>query len=86
MAASYSGRTRVASMSSIRRMNRPPSARAAAWAVRAEKAWPLCSRPVGEGAKRVVKAAGVIAAQHSPMAGLRIVMQVLRNPSIGSNV
>src|SRR3569623_2373663 len=55
-------------MSSKRRMKRPPSALAASKAVRAEKAWPLCSRPVGEGAKRVVKAAVVIAAHHNPTA------------------
>src|SRR5690606_18351072 len=57
MPASYSGRQRVASMSSMRSKKRPPAARAASWAQRAEKAWPRCSRPVGEGAKRVTKRA-----------------------------
>jgi len=37
-AASYSGRQRVRSMSSMRRMKRPPASRAASRAVRAEKA------------------------------------------------
>src|SRR6185369_6785822 len=53
IAASYSGRQRVRSMSSMRRRKRPPTSRAARCAVRAEKAWPRCRRPVGEGAKRV---------------------------------
>src|SRR5436190_16605315 len=57
IAASYSGRQRVRSMSSMRRMQRPPASRAASQAVRAENAWPRCSQPVGEGAKRVTKGA-----------------------------
>src|SRR3989344_525032 len=54
MPVSNCGRQRVASMSSMRRMKRPPAARAASKAVRAEKAWPRCRSPVGEGAKRVM--------------------------------
>jgi beta-glucosidase-like glycosyl hydrolase len=56
-AASYSGLHRVASMSSMRRMKRPFTARAASNAVSAEKAWPRWRYPVREGAKRVTKEA-----------------------------
>jgi len=53
MPFSNSGRQRVKSISSMRRMKRPPAAFDASNAVSAENAWPLCSRPVGDGAKRV---------------------------------
>jgi hypothetical protein len=44
-------------MSSMRRIKRPFTARAASKAVSAEKAWPRWRYPVGEGAKRVTKEA-----------------------------
>ena len=40
-------------MSSMRKTNRPPTARARSQAVMAASAWPTCSSPVGLGAKRV---------------------------------
>ena len=45
IAASNSGRQRVASMSSMRSRKVPPAPRARSQAVSAEKAWPRCRRP-----------------------------------------
>src|SRR6185437_4617896 len=53
MPCSYCGRQRLRSMSSRRSRKRPFASRAARSAVSAENAWPRCSQPVGEGAKRV---------------------------------
>ncbi len=53
MPSTNSGRQRPGSRSSIRSRNLPPLARAWAWPSTAEKAWPRCSRPEGDGAKRV---------------------------------
>lgn len=53
MAAAYSGRQRVWSMSSRRNRKRPPAARAARQPSSAERACPRCRYPVGLGANRV---------------------------------
>src|ERR1700756_2248489 len=45
---------RSASVSSMRRMNRPPLLRAHKWLKKAVRAFPKCSEPVGLGAKRVM--------------------------------
>ena len=62
----------MASMSSMRRRKLPPAARASSAPVRAEKAWPRCSGPVGDGAKRVRSSAvaGFEAAGSPLLAGL----------------
>src|SRR5690606_37684696 len=53
MPSTRSGRQRVVSISSMRRRKRPPCCAANRAFSSAEYAWPRCSRPVGDGAKRV---------------------------------
>ena len=58
----HSGRQRVESISSILSSQRPPPARASRAPSTADKAWPRCSNPLGEGAKRVTGCAACIGA------------------------
>ena len=53
IAAAYSARQRVWSMSSRRSRKRPPASRAARQPSSAERTWPRCRYPVGLGANRV---------------------------------
>ena len=76
------------SRSSIRSRNFPPLARAWAWPSAAEKAWPRCSRPDGEGAKRVtfrthsmIKATAATLDGDSPL-----VVSCHRHPGLASGV
>ena len=57
MAAVFSGVDRSRSVSSMRRRNRPPRPLAKSQLKSAVRAPPMCSAPVGEGAKRVTTGA-----------------------------